>query len=138
MNSVHFSSSTDEYETPQQTFDVLNQEFGFTLDVCATHENAKCKKHFTKEDNGLIQDWRLEVCWMNPPYSQIKHWIKKAYEASLEGAIVVCLIPSRTDTIYWHEYVMKSKDIRFIKGRLKFGGMSNSAPFPSAIVVFCP
>jgi len=136
MNTeLMFSSKTDLWSTPQDFFDIWNERYHFTLDVCATHENAKCANYFTKEQDALKQDWD-GVCWMNPPYGRaIKHWIKKAYEESLRGATVVCLIPSRTDTIYWHEFVMKG-DITFIKGRLKFGGSKNAAPFPSAVVVF--
>ncbi len=130
-----FSSKTDLWATPQYFFDALNKKHNFTLDVCATKENSKCKDFFTPEQDGLAQDWK-GVCWMNPPYGrQIKHWIKKAYEESKKGATVVCLIPSRTDTIYWHDYVMKG-EITFIKGRLKFGDAKNAAPFPSAVVVF--
>lgn len=137
ITSVHFSSKTCEWKTPQEVFDELNKEFQFTLDVCATPENTKCSKYFTKEENGLIQDWSKEICWLNPPYGrEIQLWIKKAYEESKKGATVVLLIPSRTDTKWWHEYVVKAKEIRFIKGRLKFNNHTNSAPFPSAIVVF--
>ena len=135
MNTApHFSSKTPEWETPQDFFDKLNQEFNFELDVCATKQNAKCKKYFTSEQDGLKQQW-TGTCWMNPPYGRVLGlWMKKAYESSLEGALVVCLIPSRTDTRYWHDYAMKG-EIRFIRGRLKFGGQ-NSAPFPSAVVIF--
>ena len=135
--SVHFSSKTDLWGTPLETFKALNDEFKFKTDVCALPENAKCKKYFTPEQDGLRQKWRGK-CWMNPPYGrEIGHWMKKAYESSLEGALVVCLVPSRTDTKWWHEYAMKG-EIRFIKGRLKFGDAKNSAPFPSAVVVFRP
>jgi len=134
--SVHFSSATNEWATPQALFDKLNTTWQFDIDVCATPENAKCSRYFTQADDGLSQPWAPYTCWMNPPYGRaIKHWIKKAYEESLQGATVVCLIPSRTDTAYWHDYVMKG-DIEFIRGRLKFGDAKNSAPFPSAIVVF--
>jgi len=129
------SSLSNEWTTPQKLFDELNQEFGFTLDPCSTHENAKCERHFTRDDDGLTKDWQGTV-FVNPPYGrEIGKWIKKAYEESQKGATVVCLIPSRTDTAYWHDYVMKGQ-IRFIRGRLKFGGGNNPAPFPSAIVVF--
>jgi phage N-6-adenine-methyltransferase len=132
-----FSSKTDLWSTPQNFFDELNAEFEFDEDVCATRENAKCKNFMTKEDDALRQDWR-GVCWMNPPYGrEIPKWIKKAYESSLDGATVVCLLPARTDTRAWHEYCMKG-EIRFIRGRLKFGGQKNSAPFPSAVVIFRP
>lgn len=135
---VHYSSKTNEWSTPQDFFDELDKEFNFTLDPCSTSENAKCAKYFTVEDDGLKQDWSNDVVFMNPPYGrEIKHWIKKAYEESLNGATVVCLIPSRTDTIYWHDYIFgKADDIRFVRGRLKFGGSKNSAPFPSAVIIY--
>lgn len=135
--SVHFSSQRLDWSTPQGVFDELDAEFGFTLDVCATHENAKCDRFFTKGDDGLAQRWIHETCWMNPPYGrEIGAWMRKAYGESLRGATVVCLIPSRTDTRWWHDYVMRADEIRFIKGRLKFDGHKNSAPFPSAIAIF--
>ena len=135
---VHYSSKSNEWATPKDLFEKLNKEFNFTLDPCATKENAKCDKYYTIEDDGLIQDWSKDVVFMNPPYGrQIKHWIRKAYEESEKGAKVVCLIPSRTDITYWHDYIFgKASDIRFLKGRLKFGESKNSAPFPSAIIVF--
>lgn len=136
--SVHFSSKTNEWSTPQSFFDELDKEFNFTLDPCATHDNAKCDKYYTIEDDGLLQDWSKDIVFMNPPYGrEIKHWVQKAYEESLKGATVVCLIPARTDTSYWHNYIFdKADDIRFIKGRLKFGDGKNSAPFPSAVIVY--
>ena len=136
--SVHFSSKSNEWTTPQYLFNELNDDFNFTLDPCATDKNAKCSKYFTIEDDGLSKDWSNDVVFMNPPYGrEIKKWIKKAYEESLNGATVVCLIPARTDTTYWHDYIFgKALDIRFLKGRLKFGDSKNSAPFPSAIVVY--
>lgn len=134
-NEVMFSSRADDWETPQWLFDQLNAEFGFTLDVCATPDNAKCERYYTKAEDGLAQDWS-GVCWMNPPYGrEIGRWIEKAYESSLGGVTVVCLLPSRTDTKWWHEYVMRG-EVRFLRGRLKFGGSKNSAPFPSAVVIF--
>jgi len=130
-----FSSKTDEWETPQDLFNELDQEFEFNLDVCATKDNRKCKNFYAKEIDGLKQNWH-GVCWMNPPYGrEIGKWVKKAYEESLKGSTVVCLLPSRTDTRWWHDYCMKG-EIRFIKGRLKFSGNKYSAPFPSAIVIF--
>lgn len=133
-----FSSDNNEWYTPNDFFDQLNKEFNFTLDPCSTHENAKCRKHYTIKENGLNQSWTGEIVFMNPPYGkEIKQWVKKAYEESIKGATVVCLIPSRTDTSYWHDYIFgKAKDIRFIRGRLKFGGSKNAAPFPSAVVVY--
>lgn len=133
--SVHFSSKTEMWATPQDTFDELNDEFEFNTDVCASPENAKCKHFYTVDDDGLSQPW-VGACWMNPPYGRtIKAWMRKAYEESRKGATVVCLVPARTDTAWWHDYATKG-EIRFIRGRLKFGGHKNSAPFPSAVVVF--
>ena len=135
MNSVHFSSATDLWATPQSFFNKMNDVHNFTLDACATEENAKCEKFFTVEDDGLSKDWS-GVVWMNPPYGRtIGKWVRKAYEASLTGATVVCLLPARTDTAWWHDFATKGK-IEFLRGRLKFGDAKNSAPFPSAVVVF--
>lgn len=135
--NVHFSSKTDLWETPLWFFEQLDAEFNFQTDVCAIPENAKCKKFFTPEMDGLSQTWR-GVCWMNPPYGRdIGRWMKKAFESSRGGATVVCLVPARTDTAWWHEYAMKG-EIRFHRGRLKFGGHTNAAPFPSAVVIFYP
>lgn len=135
--AVHFSSATDEWATPQDFFDKLMATYRFTLDVCATAENAKCADFYTKDDNGLTKYWAGR-CWMNPPYGRdIKYWVKKAYESARNnGALVVCLLPSRTDTAWWHDYVLPYGEVTFIRGRLKFGGAKNSAPFPNAIVVF--
>lgn len=120
-------------------FDYINAEFGFTLDACASEHNFKVDNYFTKEDNSLVQDWE-GIVWMNPPYGRtIGEWMKKAFDESQKGATVVCLVPARTDTAWWHDYAMKG-EIRFIRGRVKFQqpGKSgnNSAPFPSAIVIF--
>ena len=135
MENVHFSSKTDLWATPQDFFDKYNKIYNFELDVCASPENAKCERYFTKEDDGLKQEWR-GVCWMNPPYGRdIIKWMKKAYESSILGATVVCLVPARTDTKWWHYYAMKG-EVEFIKGRLKFGNAKTNAPFPSAVVVF--
>ena len=133
---VFASSATCEWATPQELFDRLNAQYHFETDVCATAENAKCGKFYTKEQDGLKQEWR-GVCWMNPPYGkEIGKWMEKAYtESRTAGATVVCLVPARTDTAWWHDYAMKG-NITFLRGRLKFGGCKNSAPFPSAIVVF--
>ena len=140
VQKVMFSSKSSDWTTPQKFYEVLDEEYNFTLDPCATSESAKCDKYFTLEDDGLSQDWSGHTVFMNPPYGRgIKLWIKKAWEASREkNTTVVCLIPSRTDTKYWHEYCMKAHRIFFIKGRLKFGDGKSSAPFPSAIVVFKP
>ena len=137
QRNLHFMSKRSDWETPQFLFDGLNAEFGFEVDVCATAETAKCKRYFTKEDDGLAQQWE-GTCWMNPPYGRvIGRWMQKAFEASLVGAIVVCLVPARTDTRWWHKYAMRG-EIRYLRGRLRFGNAQNSAPFPSAIVIFRP
>ncbi len=139
MNKINeglFSSSNIEYETPQWLFDHFNSLFNFELDVCASKENAKCKNWLSEKDNGLEKSW-LDRNWMNPPYGrEISKWLKKAYDESKKGNLIVCLLPARTDTRWWHTYVLKADAIHFIKGRLKFSGSNSSAPFPSAIVIF--
>lgn len=136
MNTaLHFSSATDLWSTPRDFFDKLDAEFHFKTDVCASVGNSKCEQFFTKETDGLAQKWS-GVCWMNPPYGrEIGRWMRKAYESSLAGATVVCLVPARTDTAWFQDYAMKG-EVRFVRGRLKFGGHSNAAPFPSAVVIF--
>ncbi len=136
--SVHFRHAADAWETPQALFDALDREFQFEVDVCATADNAKCARYFTPEQDGLRQRWE-GTCWMNPPYgAEIGRWVQKAYESSLFGATVVCLLPARVDTRWWHQYVTLAAQIRYLPGRLRFGGAKHSAPFPSAIVVFRP
>lgn len=131
-----FTSLIQEYGTPQWLFDALDAEFHFDLDVCATAENTKCVRFFTKEANGLGQRW-LGVCWMNPPYGKdIRKWIEKARDESRCGATVVCLLPARTNTRWWFEVVADAAEVRFIHPKLKFDGAEHVAPFPSAIVIF--
>jgi len=130
------SSKSHEWETPQDLFDHYNNIFNFQLDVCATFDNKKCAYYYDKSDNGLEQDWNKRN-WMNPPYgSEIKEWVKKAYEESIKGNLTVCLLPARTDTKWWQSFVMKADHILFIKGRLRFSSKKDSAPFPSAIAIF--
>ena len=139
MDKVLFSSANDVWATPQDLFDELNREFNFNLDPCALPENAKCEKYFTPAINGLLQCWGGYTVFCNPPYGrQIYDWVKKCYQESKKpNTTVVMLIPARTDTKYFHEFIYhQAKEIRFIKGRLKFGSAKNSAPFPSMIVVF--
>lgn len=137
--SALFSSATVEWETPQDLYDKLDAEFHFTLDPCSTDENAKCRKHYTKADNGLMQDWTGETVYCNPPYGkEMPLWIEKCAKHAQEGGTAVMLIPARTDTKAFHEWIYGKAKIRFIKGRLKFGGSKNSAPFPSMVVVFRP
>jgi len=136
---VMFSSKTGEWSTPQDFFDKLNWRFGpFDLDPCADVSNTKCANFFTEIENGLTKSWEGFTSFVNPPYGRgLDKWIQKGYEESRkENTKVVMLIPSRTDTKYWHSYVMKAAEVYFIKGRLKFGDSTNSAPFPSAVVVF--
>ena len=137
MNDGMYSSASDDYGTPQWLFDELNEKWHFQVDVCASADNAKCDLYFSKEDDGLKQDWsQFDTCWMNPPYGrQITSWVEKAYETSKAGTTVVCVLPARTDTRWFHDYCLKG-DITFLRGRLKFNDGKNPAPFPSMIVVF--
>jgi phage N-6-adenine-methyltransferase len=137
-SSVHFSSASDDWPTPQDFFNRVNSQYGpLELDVCASSENTKCPHWYTREDDGLAQTWRGKV-WMNPPYGRtIGKWMQKAYAESQKGALVVCLVPARTDTAWWHDYAAKG-EVTFIRGRLKFGGHRDNAPFPNALVVFRP
>lgn len=135
---VMFSSKTDLWETPQEFFDCLNQEFHFELDVCALPENAKCNRYYTPEMDGLSSPWD-GVCWCNPPYGrEIGSWVRRAWLSSSAGNTVVMLLPARTDTRWFHDYIYGKAEIRFIRGRLKFGGSKNSAPFPSMVVIYKP
>jgi site-specific DNA-methyltransferase (adenine-specific) len=140
MNTdLMFSSATDQWATPQQFFNDWAKLFPFTLDVCADASNAKCPRYFDREADGLRQDWAPETCWMNPPYGrEIGRWVRKAYEESQKGATVVCLLPARTDTAWWHDYVIEHAQVAFIRGRIKFGDAKTGAPFPSAVAVFYP
>jgi len=136
IKQTWFNRPTIVYETPDEIFLPLNDEFGFTLDVCALEQNAKCKKFFSPEDNGLIQDWSKDVCWMNPPFGrEMKKWVKKAYVEWKNGATVVCLLPARTNTAWWHDWVMQG-DVRFIRGEVTFKGQANGLWMPMSIVVF--
>lgn len=135
---VMTSSKDMTWATPQKWFDYLDLEFGFTLDPCCWPETAKCKKFFTPETDGLAQSWADERVFMNPPYGRhIGAWMKKAYESARDdGALVVCFVPARVDTDWWHRYAAKATDIRFPKGRVTFVGAQSAAPFPVAIVIF--
>jgi len=135
-NDLMFSSLTDLWSTPQDYFDIVSKEFDFTLDVCAIAENAKCKDFYSPGQNGLAQLWH-GVCWMNPPYGRtIGKWVKKAFDSTHYGTVVVGLLPARTDTKWFHDYIYGKAEVRFIRGRLKFGGCKNSAPFPSMLVIW--
>lgn len=135
LNQWLFTSNTDLRATPQDFYDQLNEEFGFTLDPCATHENHKCDKYYTKEQDGLVQSRDNEIVYCNPPYwREIKKRVQKW--AFARGGVVVMLLPARTDTSRFHDYIYHKSEIRFIRGRLKFWDSKNSAPFPSMVVVF--
>jgi phage N-6-adenine-methyltransferase len=136
LSRALFTSARGDWETPPALFQALDREFAFTLDVCASRHNRKCRRHFTPEVNGLRQRWR-GACWMNPPYGRaIGAWVCKALEESLKGATVVCLLPARTDTAWWHRWVMKAQEIRLLRGRVQFVGAPAAAPFPSAVAIF--
>lgn len=135
---VMYSSKTDQWATPDDFFRELDQEFHFNLDPCADEQNHKCEKYFTKEDNGISKDWGGYRVFCNPPYGRaITDWVEKAYrEGTKDNTIVVMLIPARTDTRYFHDFIQHRSEIRFVKGRLKFGNSKQAAPFPSMVVIF--
>jgi len=137
LNKALLVSGRDDWETPQDLFDELNREFGFTLDVCATAENAKCAKYYTPTEDGLAQDWTGDVVFCNPPYGcKQDQWIRKCGEHGNGGGVAVMLLPARTDTARFHDLILRKAEIRFIRGRLTFAGARNPAPFPSMIVIF--
>jgi phage N-6-adenine-methyltransferase len=139
INTALYSSRSEEWATPPSFFDELHAEFGFTLDPCATRENAKCPTFFTKAENGLGRDWGQHIVFCNPPYGRaIGEWARKCYEASLAGATVVMLAHSRTDTRFFHDWVYGKAELRFVRGRLKFGDGKQSAPFPSMLAIYRP
>ena len=132
-----FTSNSDEWKTPLELYTRLNKRYKFTLDPCSTKENHLCDKYYTKEENGLCKSWKGETVFVNPPYSEIKLWVEKCYkEYETNGTTVVMLIPSRTDTRYFHDYIYHKAEIEFIKGRLHFNNSKNGAPFPSMIVIY--
>lgn len=135
---VYWSENHVEWSTPLQLFRELDYEFHFDIDLAASADNAKCARYYTKEDDALSQEW-TGVCWLNPPYGRdLKSWIRKAYESALNGATVICLVPARTDTGWFHDYALKG-EIRFLRGRLGFSSTRRGrAPFPSCVVVFRP
>lgn len=137
--NVHFSSKKMDWETPWELFQTWNLSHGpIGLDVCATVENRKCARYFSPSINGLFQPWE-GVCWMNPPYGrEIGRWIAKAVQEVVTGNAkrVICLLPARTDTSWWHELVLRYGDVHFLRGRVRFEGAKHHAPFPSAIVIF--
>jgi site-specific DNA-methyltransferase (adenine-specific) len=140
ISKALYSSRSEEWPTPQSFFDALNREFRFTLDPCATMASAKCRRFFTKRQNGLIQDWGRQRVFCNPPYGrEISAWARKCFEASRRGALVALLAHARTDTRWFHDWVYgKADEIRFVRGRLRFGDGRQSAPFPSLVAIFRP
>ena len=135
---INQDSGKTDWATPKKLFEYFDDTYHFDLDPCSTHENALCKKHFTIEEDGLKQDWGGSKVFMNPPYSrETSKWIEKAYQESLKGAVVVCLIPCRPDASYWHKWIFPyASQIYFIQGRLHYSDSKETAPFPSAIVIF--
>lgn len=148
QTAVMFSRASDEWSTPQDVFDDLLEEFHFGIDLAASHENAKCPLFYHRGRNALEEDWSsaARIGWLNPPYSQVAAFVGKAARQAERGFTTVMLIPSRTDTRYWHEHIWDTErhrprpgvEVRFLKGRLKFGESQNSAPFPSVVIVFRP
>jgi site-specific DNA-methyltransferase (adenine-specific) len=136
MTTGMMSSLTDDWATPSAFFATLAHEFPFTLDVAASASNAKCERYYDIEADGLSQPWAPHVCWMNPPYGRsIGAWVEKAYHEATLGATIVGLLPARTDTAWWHDYVTKAAEVRFVRGRLKFYNRAD-APFPSAVAIW--
>jgi site-specific DNA-methyltransferase (adenine-specific) len=131
--------ATDEWATPRRFFSKLHKRYGFTLDPCATAENATCAIYYTKADDGLKQDWGSHRVFCNPPNGRtIGHWARKSFEASQRGALVVLFVPARTDTTWFHDWVVGKAEIEFIRGRIRFGNAEASAPFPSMLAVYSP
>lgn len=130
MNRILFSSVNPVYSTPDWLFEKLNEEFAFTLDVAANEENAKCAKFIEAEDDGLLQRWD-GVVWCNPPYGRhIGVWVHKAYLETGNGVTTVMLLPARTDTKWFHSFILNNAEVRFIKGRLKFGNEKKQCSVP--------
>lgn len=137
INKGMMTSNTPEWATPLKFYEDLDNRFHFNLDPCATNENHKCEKYFTKEDDGLVQNWGEQRVFCNPPYGrEIYKWVEKAYlENKNNGAFVVMLLPARTDTKWFHDYIYNKHEVIFIKGRLKFNDGKQAAPFPSMLVI---
>lgn len=134
-----FTSNNQEWETPQKLFEELNKEFNFTLDACASKSNHKLERYYTEKDSALNHSWKDERVFINPPYNRNKEFIKKCFDERESARVIVLLIPARTDTKYFHEYIYHHAEIRFIKGRLKYelnGKSLNSSPFPSMLVIW--
>lgn len=150
MNSaLMFSKASDEWGTPLDFFRSLDAEFEFDADMAASSLNNLKANYWgldhvlPERRNALVFRWPA-ICWLNPPYSRCREFVAKAAEEASKGSTVVCLVPSRTDTRWWHEYVWDREkhqpragvEVRFVKGRLKFGGAENGAPFPSVVIIF--
>ena len=137
INTGLFTSDRPDWETPAELFALYDAQYHFTLDVCATANNAKCKHFFTVEDDGLRQSWAGEVCWCNPPYGrEVGAWVEKAAHEMTRTKLIAVLLPARTDTAWWHDYVAPFASIDFLRGRVRFVGADSSAPFPSAVAIY--
>lgn len=140
MNKVLFSSNSEEWETPQELYNKLDAIFKFELDPCATSKNAKCFYYYTKERDGLSQNWGGLRVFCNPPYGRtIGNWVKKSFETFFQNNkadTIVLLLPARTDTNWFHNYIYNKSEIIFLKGRLHFNNSKNAAPFPSMVVIY--
>lgn len=133
LNRGMFTSAREDWETPDELYDKYNRRYHFTVDVCADEKNHKCARYFTKDQDGLKQNWDGERCWCNPPYGKaVAEFVKKAVESK---ALTVMLIPARTDTMWFHTYIYMRYPVEFIKGRITFKGAKHNAPFPSMIVI---
>lgn len=137
FDNNRFKSTNQEWETPDSIFQPLDGEFHFTLDVAANSTNTKCLTFISPQQDAIAIHWGNNICWLNPPYKQVGKWVVKAYNESLVGSTVVCLLQARTNTNWWHDYCMKG-EIRFIRGRPIFKGCKHGLPQPLAIVIFRP
>lgn len=141
LGKEKFKSGRQDWSTPDNLFLLLDREFNFEIDVAASYKNTKCNKFISKEEDSMKQSWN-GICWLNPPYGDVggytlKKWIEKSYnESQKDNCVVVILIPSKTNTIWWHKYCMRAKEVRFIKGRPKFDDYIHGLPFPLSVIVF--
>jgi phage N-6-adenine-methyltransferase len=134
-----FDSNRQDWETPKELFDTVDAEFHFTLDAAASENNKKVKKFISAEQDAMTLSWGKNVCWLNPPYGKghkLSAWVKKAYQESLTGATTVMLIPARTNTNWFHDYCLKHGEVRFVRGRPKFGGADHGLPQPLCFIIF--
>lgn len=136
-----FDSVRQDWETPTELFNLVNAEFGFTIDVAASAENTKVARYISEQQDAMTCSWGMNVCWLNPPYGKghkLSDWVRKAYIESQNGATTVMLIPARTNTNWFHDYCLKHGEVRFLRGRPKFGGADHGLPQPLCFVIFRP